>query len=371
MPDHKKQHYVPRFYLKWFTANHKLINLYNWKNKKTIFNASLKEQCYVDYFYGADGELEGQFAELEGIVSNYFKTIHETGVLPDRLNEHHDQLLFWVVLQTCRTPYAADLLNEMTDKMMKATLIHHKDVSKEMLNSVTVTHNDAIKAAIAYKAPSYPLLRDLHMKMIICPRGTEFITSDTPVATHNQMMSWRAHMGSTTGLTWKGLQIFYPLSSQVLLMLYGPNVYVVGDRGKPWQFLTDKRDVDELNVFTAAHAYENIYFLSGASNFIKVVERAAGMRRSAKTKMQKSPIAEKADGTGYSQFIMSSIEDVQMDMQLSFIKLNKQAKAWIAAAQKEQMMPGMVPRSAAVMEDLNQMRKERKEARGSHTATNA
>lgn len=363
MPDHKRQHFVPRFYLKWFTANPKLINLYNWKHEKAIFKASLKEQCYVDYFYGADGKMESELAAVEGIVSDYFKIIHETGVLPDPLSEHHDALLFWLVLQSCRTPYAADMLDEMTDKMMKATLEHHKEVSKEMLDAVKIHHTDPIKAVIGYKTPSYPLLRDLRMKLIVCPAGTEFITSDTPVAAHNHMMRWRARFGSTTGLVWKGLQYFYPMSCRVLLMLYDPNVYVVGDRGKPWHFITDKRDVDEINVFTAANSYENIYFRSGASNFHKVVERARGMRRKDKTKMHKSPVVKKPDGKGFSQIVASSLEDVQMDMQLSFVKLNKQAKEWIVAAKKEPMMPAMVPRSAAVLEDMQQMREERKEVR--------
>jgi len=363
MADHKRQHFVPRFYLKGFTANSKLINLYNWKRERAIFNASLREQCYVDYFYGADGKMESEFAEVEGIVSNYFKFIHQTGWLPDQLNEHHDVLLFWLVLQSCRTPYAADMLDEMTDKMLKATLEHHKDVSSEMLDAVNIHHTDPIKAIIGYKAPSYRLLRDLHMTLIVCPADMEFIASDTPVAEYNQMMRWRARYGSTTGLVWKGLQYFYPMSSRVLLMLYDPNVYVVGDRGKPWHFISDRRDVDEINVFTAANSYENIYFRSGASNFLKVVERARRLRRKDKTKMHKSPIVEKTDGKGFSQIISSSLEDVQMDMQLSFVKLNKPAKEWIVEAKKKRMMPAMVPRSAAILADLQQIRKERDKAR--------
>lgn len=365
MPDHKRQHFVPRFYLKWFTANPKVINLFNWKLDKAIFNASLKEQCYVDYFYGADGKMEGEFAKVEGIISDYFKFIHETGALPEKLDEHHDALLFWLVLQSCRTPYAADMLNEMTDQMMKATLAHNKKLPREMLDLILIHHRDPVQAVIGYKTPSYPLLRDLHMKLIVCPVGTEFITSDTPVAEHNQMMRWRAHLGSTTGLTWKGLQLFYPMSHRVLLMLYDPNVYVVGQRGMPWHFISDKRDVDEINVFTAAHSYENIYFRSGASNFIKVVERAKNYRRKNKARIHKSPVVEKPDGKGFSQIVASTLEDVQMDMQLSFIKLNKQAKAWIAEAEKQRMMPAMVPRSAAVLADLQQMRDERRKARTS------
>lgn len=363
MADHKKQHFVPRFYLKWFTSNDKIINLYNWKQQKAIYNAPLKNQCYVDNFYGADGRMESTLASIEGIISDYFRAVHKSGVLPDRLNEHHDALLFWIVLQSCRTPYAADLMNEVAEKMAKATLEHHKDVTQEMLNSVKIQLTDAVKAAIGYKAPAFPLLRDLHMKLVGCPNDTEFITSDTPVASHNQMMRWRSHIGNTTGLIWKGLQIFYPLSSRVLLMLYDPNAYVVGDRNHPWHFITDKRDVEEINVFTAAHSYENIYFHSGASNFLKVAERAKGLRRKEKAKLHKSPITKEPDDKSFSQVIAGTLEEVQMDMRLSFVRLNKQAKKWVADAKLERMMPAVVPRSADVIAEWKLMRKERKEAR--------
>lgn len=362
MANYKRQHFVPRFYLKWFTKEPRLINLYNWNHQKAIFNASLKEQCYVDYFYGADGRLESSLSEIEGFISNYFRAVNEEGFLPDRADGHHDLLLFWIVLQSCRTPYAADMLNELTDKMVKATLEHHKDVSQEMLDKVKIHHTDPIKAVIGYKSPAYPLLRDLHMKLIVCPPGTEFITSDTPVVAHNQMMRWRSHIGNTTGLTWKGLQYFYPMSSRVLLMLYDPNVYIVGDRRKPWHLITEKQDVEEINVLTAANSYENIYFCTGASDFYRVVDRAKGLRRKEKTKLHKSEINEKPDGKSFSQLIAGTIEDVQMDLNISFIKLNKQAKKWIADAKSEKMMPAVIPRSAAVMEEMELYRKERRQA---------
>lgn len=358
MPDHKRQHYVPRFYLKRFTDNEKVINLYNWKAGRAIFKASLKEQCYRDYFYGADGKMESEFADLEGKLNEYFKLMHKFGATPRPGSSDHDALLFWIVLQSARTPYAADMLNEMTDQMMKAVLSMRHDVTQEMLDAVRIKHNDPVKAAIAYKAPSYPLLRDMHFKLVVCPSGTEFLASDTPVASHNQLMRFRSHIGSTTGLTWKGLQIFYPISWRLMLMLYDPGVYVVGTKNDPWLFITDKRDVDELNVFQAAHSYENIYFRSGASNFLQVVERAKKLRRKAKSTTRETE-PHREPGGGFSNIVATTIQDVQMDMQLSFVRLNKPAKAWIAEAKKQKMMPAVVPRNATIIQEHNAMKEHR------------
>lgn len=46
----KRQHYVPKFYLRCFSKNDKLINAYHLKSNKILENISLKRQCYEDYF---------------------------------------------------------------------------------------------------------------------------------------------------------------------------------------------------------------------------------------------------------------------------------------------------------------------------------
>ena len=106
MADNKSQHFVPRFYLKRFTKHAKLINLYNWRAGRGIFDASLKQQCCRDYYYGADLKMEREFADIEGQIGLYFKLIDRFGVLPLPQSSDHDALLFWMVLQGCRTPYA-------------------------------------------------------------------------------------------------------------------------------------------------------------------------------------------------------------------------------------------------------------------------
>jgi len=63
MPQNKKQHYVPKFYLKRFTPNERLINLYNLKSRRNIIGASLSSQCYKDYMYGKDGRCDAEISE--------------------------------------------------------------------------------------------------------------------------------------------------------------------------------------------------------------------------------------------------------------------------------------------------------------------
>lgn len=52
MAKNKKQHFVPRFYLRKFSADGRSVNIWNLTNEKRIQGANLKNQCYKDYFYG-------------------------------------------------------------------------------------------------------------------------------------------------------------------------------------------------------------------------------------------------------------------------------------------------------------------------------
>ena len=69
MAEKKRQHYVPKFYLKLFSwDDKKLINIYNISHKQIIPNGTLEKQCYEDYFYGKDLVIENSFGTIESVV---------------------------------------------------------------------------------------------------------------------------------------------------------------------------------------------------------------------------------------------------------------------------------------------------------------
>jgi hypothetical protein len=45
MPDNKKHHYVPRFYLRIFSKDKNSINIYN-KEQEKVFLGNINNQCY-------------------------------------------------------------------------------------------------------------------------------------------------------------------------------------------------------------------------------------------------------------------------------------------------------------------------------------
>ena len=83
MPEKKKQHYVPKFYMKNFASSENNVSVYNIKSKKIISNIPFDSQCYKDYFYGKDHVLENEFAQKEIIWSNLFNKIIDHKKLSD------------------------------------------------------------------------------------------------------------------------------------------------------------------------------------------------------------------------------------------------------------------------------------------------
>jgi hypothetical protein len=228
MPQNKKQHYVPKFYLKRFTPNERLINLYNLKSRRKIIGASLSGQCYKDYMYGTDGQTENALSLIEGETSKLFKQIDEIISLPKPLTEQHLTMLLHILIQHGRTKYATEELDEITDKMTKETWGEYfKEQHGIDINKFKITIKDSARFSVQMSMRMYPLLMDLHYKLLVNQTAVDFIVSDNPVIHYNQLFNFRRVFGSA-GTASKGLQIFLPLDPRKTLVLYDPAVYRVG-----------------------------------------------------------------------------------------------------------------------------------------------
>lgn len=63
----RKQHFVPRFYLKLFADKNNKFNVYDFQQEKIIAKpVYYGSQCYGKYFYGEDGLWETRLSEMEG-----------------------------------------------------------------------------------------------------------------------------------------------------------------------------------------------------------------------------------------------------------------------------------------------------------------
>ncbi len=341
MPDNKSHHFVPRFYLRNFSRSGKSIDVFNIGSQRLIKNAPIKGQCCRDYFYGKNPESEKSLSGAEGEVARLFQIINQQVRLPHYFTAGHLLLCFHIAIQANRTKYAADALNEITDGMMREFMKHDRQVTQDMLSQVRFGYDDPALISMGYGVLSFPLLMDLECRVLLAPRGSEFITSDNPVVKYNQFMRWRTD-GSNTGFASKGLQIFFPIWPFLTLVMYDRDVYHFGRAKRSYVHIASAMDVHELNMLQVVAASENVYTHSSAANIFKVTQDAARYRRKKKAVVRVFPQPSETDHK--SEIVMTSHEDIRTNALLGFMRVHKRAKTWFNNLRSQRYQPAVVMR---------------------------
>ena len=80
----KKQHYVPRFYLRYFADFDNKFYVYDFSRNGVIPDRVYYEsQCFKKFFYGEDGVLEEQLSKKEGEWAKACKKAISSDVLSE------------------------------------------------------------------------------------------------------------------------------------------------------------------------------------------------------------------------------------------------------------------------------------------------
>lgn len=262
MAEYKKQHYVPRCYLRFFSndSTEKFVNLYNIRKDLIVTNASLNDQCYEKYYYGKNPEQEKRLSKIEGAATAAIENILKKRRLPNENSEQHLALILFVLLQTSRTPSAeSDSINSFTS-LLKELLIFGNPQYKKEIEETTIKMSNIPSINVASAIRSMFVLFDLKYKLLknCSPEG--FITSDHPAIRYNFLYeSENAHL-TKTGFATRGLQIFLPISSRYCLIFFDSSSYKIG---YPWQNIIDIKKpeaLDSINCLQIINHPQNIYF---------------------------------------------------------------------------------------------------------------
>jgi len=326
MPSNKKHHYVPKFYLRNFSLTDKTINIYNIDSDKNIVGGSLKDQCYVNRFYGKDSKIEYAFSLLEGAASRLIRTILEDNQLPSEESTEYNSLLIFVVLQYGRTKYAADTNDEMLDKFFKTTYRDRLKRDNIKPTDFQVGLNDPIGLPLKISATYWPIVRDLKAHLILNETEVEFITSDNPVTLYNKYCE-KIKDRSSAGLGSVGLLIFFPLSPKALLLLYDGAVYKVGSRRSRSTLINDQNDIMVLNRLQWYNAMKNVYYhgLEQVS-YMQRESKSVKKRRVSHSNIQVREYLEKDDGTEREAVLHMYKSLLPMELNISFLKVQRRKK---------------------------------------------
>ena len=254
MAEKKKQHYVPRVYLRRFLADDIRFYLYNINNDHNIGLVSHKDQCYEDYFYGEDKIWENALSEKENKWNIAFEA-----VLSDDYSKI-DDLREFAIFQLART-------RAFNEPLTKSTARQYEEYLKSGLSGQGIKapeeliKNVAVKKAEEITSPSQNLemisklssiISDLAFVKIHYKTKNKLISSDNPVLLINP------YLPPHVGLGMIGLIILFPLNPDNLAVFYDNKIYP-RLRGKNNFEFSYEAEVKRLNALAYANADELIY----------------------------------------------------------------------------------------------------------------
>ena len=353
MAKYKRQHYVPQFLLKKFSEDSKLVNIFNISLKKNIHNVPLKKQCYEDYFYGKDGELEKSLGEMETEISSLISKISSTASLNFEIEEIVKLYLF-ICIQLARTKQASDSLNETSNKLFKAVFEQKAIEDKIDLTSFDLILNEAVKHSISFHLQHFPILLDLDIRLLINETSTDFILSDNPVVAYNKLLHFRKGV-SNTGLATKGLKLYFPISSKKGLFLFDPSVYRVRTNKHKTLKVSSISDVHNLNSLQFCNSVENFYFLNPRFNSSALYNKNEEFIIKESSKINTLKTEEN------KSYIINTKVDIGINLKLKFLNFRPEAKAEQMRLKKSKVLPGLILRNEKLYYETEEKIKLEKE----------
>jgi len=343
MPAYKRQHYVPKIYLKNFTIDDQKIQAYNLKTKKfNIVNCS--EVCSRNYFYGQMPAIERSFSGVERECNRIMSNIIMGNDLSKITVEDYCLLLFFISFQYARTPRvkheAEQHFNGISNYLFRSFIdsdienFKEKGIEKEDLEGWSLRINGPIHAfamkSLMERGPV--LIKDLKPILFMNLTGKDFITSDNPIVLYNSFFNnpeghFLYPLSGTNGLQSPGLQIFWPLDTKHMLVLYDENFYNFKVESNKCVRIYLEDDIDALNSLQFFSCSDNILFAdqSQEENIRLLHSKYDGL---IEREYQLIDTIKRTKSNGQeSEIVNTYTKDIDYKLVLSFMYFNMNAKA--------------------------------------------
>ena len=174
-----------------------------------------------------------------------------------------------------------------------------------------------------------PMMMDMQIKLIQNSTSKELITSDNPISKYNQFLESRKFPFGHNGMASKGLQIFYPLAPNLLLIMYDPRVYKIGNKKQFSNIPMNESDVEFINVLTFLHTNKSIYATEKITDFQmeQLLEKSKKYEQQSKLQIQHHEPVPIDDDTE-SIIVQHHKTPYRIKLTLSFVKQTQHAKSY-------------------------------------------
>ena len=225
MPEKKRQHYIPQFYLRNFAREDKMLSILSMQGL-IIDSAPYKRQCYSNYFYQSD-DVEEALSKLESSVAPIILRLNnQNDVILSDIEK--DLLRMFIVYQFFRTAGQVDyfiktyggLLSEFSKYYVSGGV--PKSLSEEFLRKSNGKLLPLESLAMAHK--TVPLINDLKLAVVAFSEKHFLISSDNPVILFNN------YYKQCVGFSMAGLVMILPISPHKLLVVYDSKMYSISQK---------------------------------------------------------------------------------------------------------------------------------------------
>jgi hypothetical protein len=242
----KNQHYVPRCYLNNF-AEHigegkkekVMVSFYQFDNETIKENVPTKSICYERYFYGEDGVWEKNLSNKENKWAQVFRKIRCSAE-----NGLDEEVVYYIkefaIYQYSRTPALLEHIEKSKQEFLLET------IGK---NSSSYENSNVIAEFLEMCDDMITQIEDLSVSVIKFETKQKLITSDMPIVFMN------AFTPDTVGLLLIGTIILFPISKDMLIIVYDKKTFV---KIKPYYINKNETDVINLNKYQLLNAQERI-----------------------------------------------------------------------------------------------------------------
>lgn len=263
MPKKRNQHYLPKYYFRFFSRDRKRINVLHVRDGRLVKESGIKGQCSRSYFYG-DDRAEEIITSLEDRFRPALSSLQKRRTLPaDR-----ELLLGALLFQRGRSRLERERPKEAFTEVARTWLEAHanrlEDEGKRelILRNLHLIEPDPRSfhaATMAYSLQGVPQIQDLGAVLIESTLPAPFIFSDSPVVFFNEASAHIDYRGSY-GVACAGLQIVCPLDPTLLVFLYDSGQYEIDYAGHGNLKLTRQADLDALNALQLHNCLATAYF---------------------------------------------------------------------------------------------------------------
>ena len=315
MADKKRQHYVPRFYMREFADSNKKFSVLNLKTGERIEKVSYSSQCYKDYYYRSDGIWEEQLGEMENKWADVIRSILSYKALT---TQDITLIKQFILYQRQRTYAEAEYLKQSRKetlvecaKMLYANKGWKFDEEAMRVCEERAAHDTTPAENLERAIGLTEFLEDLETTIITYKTNNELISSDTPVISINPFHKF------TIGYGCMGLIMLVPISSHTLVVVYDSKMYTQF-RGQQYIEIHDDEEVNNLNILQYISA-EKILFASRLDELNRFGEKEKELRNSSRNRKAISTL-----GPGMQKMMTYGMRLTLYDHEFSFGHLGRQ-----------------------------------------------